>query len=74
MTARDIEAAEKCRYGHIAVRVKSVEETVRMLRAEGVTVAGEPRDAATGLGRIGVLLDPDGIRLELADRDDYRKM
>jgi lactoylglutathione lyase len=67
-------ATEKCRYGHIAVRVKSVDETVRMLRAEGVTVAGEPRDAATGLGRIGVLLDPDGIRLELADRDDYRKM
>jgi hypothetical protein len=30
--------------------------------------------AGTGLGRIGIIRDPDGVRIELVDRPDLRAL
>jgi catechol 2,3-dioxygenase-like lactoylglutathione lyase family enzyme len=61
--------------GHIALRVDSVDAMVEELQGKDVTFdASSPKAAGTGLGRIAVFTDPDGIKIELLDRPDLRNL
>ena len=33
-----------------------------------------PKTAGTGIGRIGMIRDPDGVKIELVDRADLRDL
>lgn len=62
-------------FGHIALRVDNVDEALTSLAAQGVPAeAGTPKPAGTGLGRIGIILDPDGVKIELLDRADLHDL
>jgi lactoylglutathione lyase len=62
-------------YGHYALRVDNVDEALKKFAAQGVpTELGFPRPAGTGLGRIGMIRDPDGVKIELVDRKDLRSL
>jgi catechol 2,3-dioxygenase-like lactoylglutathione lyase family enzyme len=65
--------AEK-RLQYLALRVDSVDRTVADFSRSGVGVADPPHDAAVGIGRVAVVLDPEGNRVELLDRPDARKL
>jgi hypothetical protein len=36
--------------------------------------SGTPKPEGTGLGRIGIIRDPDGVKIELVDRADLRDL
>lgn len=62
-------------FGHIALRVGDVDGTLERFAAQGVSAEpGTPKPAGTGLGRIGIIRDPDGVRIELLDRADLRDL
>jgi catechol 2,3-dioxygenase-like lactoylglutathione lyase family enzyme len=62
-------------FGHIALRVDSVDEALAFFAAKGVaSEPGTPKPAGTGLGRIGIIRDPDGVKIELLDRADLRDL
>ena len=62
-------------YGHYALRVDNVEEALKAFAAKGVpTEPGFPKTAGTGIGRIGMVRDPDGVKVELVDRADLRDL
>lgn len=62
-------------YGHYALRVDDVDAALRYFNERGVpAVQGFPKTAGTGIGRIGMILDPDGVRIELVDRADLRDL
>ncbi len=62
-------------FAHIAFRVTGVDEAIASFAAGGVPhEPGTPRPDATGTGRIGVIRDPDGVRIELLDRPDLRDL
>lgn len=62
-------------FGHVALRVESVERALAHLKAKGVAAeAGSPKRAGTGLGLVGIVPDPDGVRVELVDRGDLRAL
>ena len=39
-----------------------------------IAVMGTPKPAGTGIGRIGIIRDPDGVKIELLDRPDLRAL
>lgn len=49
-------------------RVENLEELLKVLRLEGVTVVGEIEEYS--YGKFGWILDPDGNKLELWEPDD----
>jgi len=62
-------------FGHFALRVDNVESALKSLAALGATPeAGSPKRAGTGLGNVGLIPDPDGVRVELVDRPDLRTL
>jgi catechol 2,3-dioxygenase-like lactoylglutathione lyase family enzyme len=62
-------------FGHIALRVESVDAALDRFASQGVTPEPDsPKPAGTGLGRIGIIRDPDGVRIELVDRPDLRDL
>jgi len=62
-------------FGHFALRVDNVGSALNNLAALGVTPeAGSPKRAGTGLGFVGIIPDPDGVRVELVDRPDLRTL
>jgi catechol 2,3-dioxygenase-like lactoylglutathione lyase family enzyme len=62
-------------FGHFALRVDSVDEALKAFAAEGVPAEpGSPKPAGTGIGRIGIIRDPDGVKIELVDRADLRDL
>jgi catechol 2,3-dioxygenase-like lactoylglutathione lyase family enzyme len=62
-------------FGHFALRVDNVDEALDSLAAMGVAAEpGTPKPAGTGIGRIGIICDPDGVRIELVDRPDLRDL
>lgn len=62
-------------FGHIALRVASVDKALEGFAAQGVVAEpGTPKPAGTGLGRIGIIRDPDGVKIELLDRPDLRDL
>ncbi len=62
-------------FGHIALRVESVDRALEDFAAQGVAAEpGTPKPAGTGIGRIGIIRDPDGVRIEVVDRPDLREL
>lgn len=62
-------------YGHFALRVDNVDAALEYFNNRGVpTEPGMPKTAGTGIGRIGVVRDPDGVKVELVDRADLRDL
>jgi hypothetical protein len=55
--------------------VDNVDEALKKFNDQGVpTEPGFPRPAGTGYGRIGMIRDPDGVKIELVDRKDLRDL
>ena len=62
-------------FGHIALRVEGVDGALEDFAARGVVAEpGTPKPAGTGLGRIGIIRDPDGVKIEVLDRPDLRNL
>jgi len=62
-------------FGHFALRVESVDRALEHFVTRGIPAEpGTPKPAGTGIGRIGIIRDPDGVRVELVDRPDLRNL
>jgi catechol 2,3-dioxygenase-like lactoylglutathione lyase family enzyme len=62
-------------FGHVALRVENVDRALEHFAAQGVAAEpGTPKPAGTGIGRIGIIRDPDGVKVELVDRPDLRDL
>lgn len=60
---------------HIALRVENVDEALAALADQGVSAeVRTPKAAGRGIGRIGTIRDPDGVKMELLDRADLRDL
>lgn len=55
-------------YGHIALRIDSMDEEVERLKGEGVELARGPYAPYEGGPQIGFIQDPDGYMIELIER------
>ena len=55
-------------YGHIAVSVDDIDETLGRLKEQGIEPEREPYRVREGGSRICFVRDPDGYRIELIDR------
>jgi len=54
-------------YGHIALGVEGIHETVERMRAAGVKVTREPGSMKHGGSTIAFVEDPNGYRIELIE-------
>ena len=62
-------------FGHVALRVENVDRALKDVAALGVAAEpGTPKPAGTGIGRIGIIRDPNGVKIELLDRPDLRDL
>ena len=62
-------------YLHFALRVDDIDKAMEAFAAHGLTpLPGTPRPAATGLGRVVMYADPDGVKFEIVDRADLRTL
>jgi len=62
-------------FAHIALRVDNVDDALAAFAAQGVSAdPGSPKPAGTGIGHIGIIRDPDGVKIELLDRPDLRSL
>lgn len=62
-------------YAHLALRVDDADAAQRWFAERGVPAeAGFPKTAGTGIGRIAMIRDPDGVKIELVDRPDLRDL
>jgi lactoylglutathione lyase len=55
-------------YGHVAVAVDDLDETLAELKEQGIEAEREPYRVREGGSRICFVRDPDGYRIELIDR------
>ena len=55
-------------YGHVAVAVDDLDETLAGLKEQGIEAEREPYRVREGGSRICFVRDPDGYRIELIDR------
>ena len=55
-------------YGHIAIAVDDLDETLARLKAQGIEPEREPYRVREGGSLICFVQDPDGYRIELIDR------
>ena len=55
-------------YGHIALSVDDIDETLARLREQGIEPEREPYRVREGGSRICFVRDPDGYRLELIEK------
>jgi lactoylglutathione lyase len=55
-------------YGHIAVSVDDLEQSLRELKQQGIEAEREPYRVREGGSLICFVQDPDGYRIELIDR------
>jgi lactoylglutathione lyase len=55
-------------YGHIALAVDDLDETLGRLKEQGIEPEREPYRVREGGSRICFVQDPDGYRIELIDR------
>ncbi len=55
-------------FGHLAYEVDNIYETCEKLQAAGITINRPPRD-----GRMAFILSPDGISIELLQKDGSLK-
>lgn len=57
-------------YNHICFMTDNIDEDYERLIKAGYISDSEPKPAASGNGRICFVLDPNGVRIELIQRDD----
>ncbi|HEY8726318.1 MAG TPA: VOC family protein [Gaiellaceae bacterium] len=55
-------------YGHIAIGVDGLDETLAKLKQQGIEPEREPYSVREGGSRLTFVRDPDGYRIELIDR------
>jgi lactoylglutathione lyase len=55
-------------YGHVAIGVDDLDETLERLKSEGIEPEREPYRVRAGGSRLCFVRDPDGYRIELIDR------
>ena len=55
-------------YGHIAIGVDDLDETLARLKGQGIEPEREPYRVREGGSRITFVQDPDGYRIELIER------
>ena len=55
-------------YGHIAIGVDDLDDTLAQLKGQGIEPEREPYRVREGGSRICFVQDPDGYRTELIDR------
>ena len=55
-------------YGHIAIGVDDLDETLARLKEQGIEPEREPYRVREGGSRLCFVQDPDGYRIELIDR------
>jgi lactoylglutathione lyase len=55
-------------YGHIALAVDDLDETLVQLKGQGIEAEREPYRVSEGGSRICFVRDPDSYRIELIDR------
>ena len=55
-------------YGHVALAVDDLDETLTRLKEQGIEPEREPYRVREGGSRICFVQDPDGYRIELIDR------
>jgi len=55
-------------YGHIALAVDDLDETLARLNQQGIEPEREPYRVQEGGSRLTFVRDPDGYRIELIDR------
>ncbi|SRR6266498_41379 len=55
-------------YGHIAIGVDDLDETLGQLKEQGIEAEREPYRVSEGGSRICFVRDPDEYRIELIDR------
>ena len=55
-------------YGHIALAVDDLDDTLAQLKQQGIEPEGEPYRVREGGSRLAFVADPDGYRIELIDR------
>jgi lactoylglutathione lyase len=55
-------------YGHIALAVDDLDDTLQQLAGQGIEPEREPYRVREGGSRICFVNDPDGYRIELIDR------
>jgi len=55
-------------YGHVAVGVDDLDETLARLKGEGIEPEREPYRVREGGSRLCFVRDPDGYRVELIER------
>jgi lactoylglutathione lyase len=55
-------------YGHIAIAVDDLDETLQRLKEQGIEAEREPYRVREGGSRLCFVRDPDGYRIELIDR------
>jgi len=55
-------------YGHIAIAVDDLDETLSRLQEQGIEAEREPYRVREGGSRLCFVRDPDGYRIELIDR------
>jgi lactoylglutathione lyase len=54
-------------YGHIAVRIDDLDDTLERLRGQGIEPEREPYTVREGGPRLCFVRDPDGYRVELLE-------
>ena len=54
-------------YGHIAIAVDDLDETLSRLKEQGIEAEREPYRVREGGSRLCFVRDPDGYRIELID-------
>lgn len=55
-------------YGHIAIAVGDLDETLEQLKLQGIEPEREPYRVREGGSRLCFVRDPDGYRIELIER------
>src|SRR2546425_8569388 len=55
-------------YGHVAIAVDDLDETLARLKEQGIEPEREPYRVREGGSRLCFVRDPDGYRIELIDR------
>ena len=55
-------------YGHIAIAVDDLDQTLARLNEQGIEPEREPYRIREGGSRLAFVQDPDGYRIELIDR------
>ena len=58
-------------YGHVALTIDSMEETLAALAEKGIEPERVPYSVREGGSLLCLVRDPDGYRIELIERSDY---